>query len=178
VPSGSVRFEICDPDTRVSLNENPGPNLTYCGAGLTSVWGTPNQTTSHLDHPDARSLPPPLCSALLPRVFEDAVRDGVPVLDTLRRAATDAGRTLGRTTPDARESPRVGVRDLVPWRPASAVSAMLGHGEQHGGVFERFEGVPGVGHDEEIPGGAFPADVPRAEPHPPVQHVHASPGLS
>ena len=32
----------------------------------------------------------------------------------------------------------------------AAGSAVLGHGEQHGGVFERFEGVPGSGHDEQM----------------------------
>ncbi|MGH3766704.1 MAG: helix-turn-helix transcriptional regulator [Pseudonocardiaceae bacterium] len=46
-----------------------------------------------------------LAGHILARALEDAARDGVPVLDTLRRAATDAGRTLGahpRTPPEER----------------------------------------------------------------------------
>ncbi len=44
----------------------------------------------------------------------------------------------------------------------------FGDGEQHGGVFERFEGVSGVGDDEEVPGGAFPVEIAGAEAYPPV----------
>lgn len=46
-----------------------------------------------------------LAGHILARALEDAARDGVPVLDTLRRAATDAGRKLGaqpRTPPGER----------------------------------------------------------------------------
>ena len=49
---------------------------------------------------------------------------------------------------------------------------MLGHGEEHGGIFERFEGVPGGRDDEQIPRGTFPADVPGTEADPPVQHMN------
>jgi hypothetical protein len=44
----------------------------------------------------------------------------------------------------------------------------FGDRQQHGGVFERFEGVPGVGDDEEVPGGAFSVEVAGGEAYPPV----------
>ena len=42
------------------------------------------------------------------------------------------------------------------------LSAVLADGEQHGGVFECFEGVAGGGHDEEVSGGPFPSVIARA----------------
>lgn len=40
-----------------------------------------------------------LAGHILARAIQDTARDGVPVLDTLRRAATDAGRKLGAQPP-------------------------------------------------------------------------------
>ena len=51
--------------------------------------------------------------------------------------------------------------------------AALGNGEQYGGVFECFERVQGVGHDEEIAWGAVPGDLTGGEPNTSLQHVHS-----
>jgi hypothetical protein len=78
----------------------------------------------------------------------------------------------------SRESDMVRACWSLGW-PAAAVWAVLGHGEQYGGVFDRFEGMPCGGHDEEIPRGAIPFDVACAEAHPPVRTCTVdSPGLS
>jgi hypothetical protein len=39
------------------------------------------------------------------------------------------------------------------------LSGEFGDGEQHGGVFKRFEGVSGVGHDEQVACSAFAGDL-------------------
>lgn len=73
-----------------------------------------------------------LAGHIIARAVEDAARDGVPVLDTLRRAATDAGRKLGaqsRTPPGKceqrrrprgasgnRRAGRAGIRTSTPGR--------------------------------------------------------------